>query len=116
MKAPERLQKLIPKDEPPTIEPDSRDRESVRTTFKLTEPANEAKAALADYWNVSQKEAADYICRTLVGLDDKWLDSLKKLWAAPEESRLEDAIRKTHVISHEAYETLEKMAVKMNVS
>lgn len=96
----------------------ARNKQSVRTTFKLSQTAMDAKAWLAKHWGITQKEASDEICNTLPEL----LERLK----LPEGVSIKEfakllrmtgnLVRKTQVISRGSRRILEDMAKKHGVS
>ncbi len=96
----------------------ARNKQSVRTTFKLSQTALDAKAWLAKHWGITQKEASDEICNTL----PKLLEGLKlpEGFSIKESAKLlrmtGNLVRKTQVISRGSRRILEDMAKKHGVS
>ena len=93
----------------------ARDKQSVRTTFKLSQTAMDAKTWLAKQWGINQKEASDEICNFLPKLLEDLPEGLIKEYAKVK--RMEtDLVRKTQVISRGSRRILEDMAKEHGVS
>lgn len=87
-----------------------KNRQSTRTTFKLSEEALEAKEWLARYWGgITQKEAVDIISDSLDELPEE-------LWSIAESSKEDQLVRRTHVISQRARNLLEAKADEEGIS
>jgi hypothetical protein len=88
---------------------------SIRTKFKLSKHATEAKEWLADHWEVSQKEAADLVAENIKAIIESDLET-RDHFASQAYEQPGDLVRKTHVVSKQTRDRLESMAEELNLT
>lgn len=93
----------------------SEEKRDVRTKFKLSSEAIEAKEWLADYWGMSQKDVAEVVAQvTSDFLNDD--SGLREVFVEGAENQPDDRSRKTHVVSAATRDFLQNTSRELNLT
>lgn len=101
-----------------TYQADLSDKQSVRTTFRLSQKAYDDIVWLADHHDITLKDAFDVICSQLESLQgsDSFIERLAQSIQSDDSSIVNDAIRKTHVITKKSLRILDELSKKYQIS
>lgn len=89
---------------------------SVHTKFKLSDESLRAKERLADYWGVTQKEAAEMATQLTVSFLEDEDEETRRWFIDNAYEQPGELTRKTHVVSRETKSFLEKKASEFNLT
>jgi len=93
--------------------PDPGEKQSVRTTFKMSPEAYWAKTWLANHWGGTEKDAIDQVTSFLGKVSPQTLESIEDQLGVHHRP---DRMRKTQVLSKGALRFLESKAAEMDIT